>query len=336
MQGQRQFPNIDLHNHWIPQKYIELAKNGDIPTIASYAENERGEFLEFPSTVEGRKNFIPLMKQYCDWNVRFSDMEQMELDIVALSFVPFTFHCRGEASVVADLHRVINDEAAKKVKENPDKLKGLGNVPLQDVKKAVEELQRVMGMGFSGVQIPSNIDGKYLGEPEFFPFFEAAKELNALILIHPTDVAAEDRLAPYYLRNLIGNPLDTTITVASLIFGEVMERLPGLKISLCHAGGFVPFVFGRWDRGYKERRECKHLKRPPSSYIRDFYYDIITHDKTPLKYLIETLGADRINLGTDYPFDMGQLRPLEALREVIDADSEEYKLICYDNPMRLL
>lgn len=324
--------NIDLHNHWLPQAYIDAARSGEVESVVGFD----GKCLLFPrSDPSLPKIRMPLLPAFNDWDVRLSDMEKMELGMTAISFLPFTFHYRGDATLVAGLHRLMNDAMAETIQQYPDSLKALGNVPLQDVGLATEELRRIMKMGFAGVQVGSNVCGAYLGEPAFFEFWEAAAELGALVLIHPTDVAADERMPDFHMRNIIGNPLDTTICVGSLIFNEVVEKLPDLKILLCHAGGMVPFLIGRWDHGYRVRSECKHLKKPPSAYLGSFYYDVIAFSKKALAFTVDVVGADRVYLGTDYPLDMGLTAPLQVIRE-LELKPEDERKICYGNAARLL
>ena len=164
-------------------------------------------------------------------------------------------------------------------------------------------------LGLHGAMIGSNIDGKNLDDPSFEPLWAAAAELDAFMMIHPGNVAGADRLRSYYLGNLIGNPLDTTIAAACLIFGGVLERHPKLNFVMVHGGGFIPYQGGRWVHGWHVRPEPKvHLKHSPAPYLDRFLYDTILHSKTSLEFLISSVGADRVFLGSDYPYDMGMLR----------------------------
>jgi aminocarboxymuconate-semialdehyde decarboxylase len=157
-----------------------------------------------------------------------------------------------------------------------------------------------------GAQIGSNIAGKNLDDPALEPVWATAAELGAFILVHPINVAGMDRLSSYYLNNLIGNPLDTTIAAACLVFGGVLERHPTLKICLAHGGGFVPYQAGRFEHGWHVRTEPKKkLKKPPTESLDRFYFDTIVHSKAVLEFLVGRAGAGRVMLGSDYPFDMG-------------------------------
>ena len=162
--------------------------------------------------------------------------------------------------------------------------------------------------------IGSNVNGKNLDDPSFEPLWAAAAELDAFMMIHPGNVAGADRLRSYYLGNLIGNPLDTTIAAACLIFGGVLERHPTLNFVMVHGGGFIPYQGGRWVHGWQVRPEPKvHLKHSPEPYLDRFLYDTILHSKAALEFLIASVGAERVFLGSDYPYDMGTV---ECVRQV--------------------
>jgi len=327
---------IDVHSHWLPKSYVELAARGEFGDLVKILSTNEGEILEAGGRTLGQPLRTAVTSQLVDMDVQLSDMEKAQRDRVLVSLQPFTFHYEGDSKTVSQIHRMLNDELAKVIQAQAGKLYGLAHVPMQDVEAAISELRRIMSLpGMVGVQLGSNVNGSYLGEKEFMPFFEVAEKLGAFILIHPTNVAGADRLKKFYFRNLIGNPLDTTICAASLIFEGVMERLPGLKICLCHAGGHIPFIFGRLDHGYKVRPEAKTIPNPPSSYLKSFYYDIIAHSKAGLAYLIALVGAERVVLGTDYPFDMGVEVPMRLLNEIALTEQER-DLICHGNVNRLL
>jgi len=184
--------------------------------------------------------------------------------------------------------------------------------------QAADELRHaVRVLGLRGAQIGSNIMGKNLDDPELEPVWAAAAELGAFILLHPINVAGADRLSSYYLTNLIGNPLDTTIAAASLVFGGVLERHPTLKICLAHGGGFVPYQAGRFVHGWHVRTEPKSkLAKPPTESLKRFYFDTIVHSKEALAFLVGNAGAARVLLGSDYPFDMGMPEGVSQVRSL--------------------
>jgi aminocarboxymuconate-semialdehyde decarboxylase len=238
--------------------------------------------------------------------------------------------------VLAEDFAVAQNEAiAELVRNGNGAFSGLAAVPLQRPERAAAIMAQAIGeLGLVGVEIGTNVAGTDLDDPSFEPFWQRAAELDALIFIHPSDVRGVAFDAPYYLRNLVGNPLETSYALARIIFGGVLERYPGLKILASHAGGFLPYTIGRLDRGYQCRRECQSvLPRPPSSYLRRLYFDSISHSSASLRYLVEVVGADRVALGSDFPFDMGDPTPLANLA---DLTGDERASVAFRTARRLI
>ncbi len=221
---------------------------------------------------------------------------------------------------------------------HPYRFVGLATVPLQDPQAAADELERAMNiLEMKGVEISSNVNGKNLDALELWPFYEKAQELEAFIFVHPTNVAGIDRMPKYHLRNLIGNPLDTSLAIASLIFGGVLENFPKLKFCFAHAGGFIPYQLGRLEHGYKVRPESKEIiSKPPSEYFKLLYFDTITHYTPALKYLIERVGSDRVLLGSDYPFDMADPDPVSTVNSLESISHVERREVLSENAAQLL
>jgi aminocarboxymuconate-semialdehyde decarboxylase len=241
-----------------------------------------------------------------------------------LSNTPQTFLYNQDASLNAAVAALQNDQIAKAVASNSDRFYGIATLPMQSPQKAADELRRAMTkLGLKGAQIGSNIDGKNLDDPELDVVWAAANELKAFVMVHPTQVAGADRLKSYYLTNLIGNPLDSTIAAACLVFSGVIERYPAIKFLFVHGGGFVPWQMGRFSHGWHVRPEPQvKLKQPPDASIDRLYFDIILHAKPQLECLVKLAGPARVVLGSDYPFDMGTLecaRQVKAL-SISDAD----------------
>ena len=204
-------------------------------------------------------------------------------------------------------------------------------------KLAVEELARAAQLpGIRGVYMATYIADKELSDPSFFSVYEQIEALGLTIFLHPVKVIGAQRLQPFYLTNLIGNPTESAIAACHLIFGEVLDRFPGLTFCLPHAGGTFPFLIGRITHGWSVRPECKHLERSPSDYLRRFYYDTVTHSKSALEYLIDLVGADRVMLGSDFCFDMSYQRPVEVVTEQLDLNDDDKVMILGGNAARLL
>jgi aminocarboxymuconate-semialdehyde decarboxylase len=232
-----------------------------------------------------------------------------------------------------------NNEIHQMTMDYPDRLAGLGTVPMQNIPAAIAEMERaVVTMGLKGVMIDDKVNGKTYDEPEFLPFFKAAEQMGAFILVHqayPTVV--HQRISRYHLPNSIGNLADRTITFAALVYGGVMDQCPDLKICLCHGGGYTCFGIGRMDRGWQVRAEARQfIQKPPSAYLRSFYYDCLTQSGPALRYLIDTVGADRVVLGTDWPADMGQDWPVSWILSLESLSQAEKEAILYRNLERVL
>ncbi len=272
--------------------------------------------------------------------VRIADMDRMGIDIQAVCPAPQQTYYWTEPGLGLEVSRIINDRLAQIVATWPDRFVALGTVPLQNVELAVAELERcVKQLGLRGVEINPNVAGRELTDPSLNldRFFAKARELDIVIFMHPIGFTQGDRLMDHYLNNLIGNPLDTTVGTSHLIFGGVMERHPGLKIVLPHAGGFLGHYWARMDHGWRARPDCRTvIKKPPTSYLKKFFFDTITFDPEMLGNLIDKFGAAQVLLGTDYPFDMGEEDPVGLINSVPRLSPADKQKIMGETAARLL
>ncbi len=243
--------------------------------------------------------------------------ERVGIDrVVMCPWVPLLFYA-VEADEGLRRCRLQNDGLARLRAEQPDRVSVLGAVPLQDPELAAAELAAMMASGgFAGVEVASSVGGAYLGDPRFEPFWSAAEKLGALVFIHPTTrgfpVAVLDQ---YYLHNLVGNPIETTITAAHMVLAGVMERHPSLNVLLAHGGGAIVALRGRLRRGREAVAAAgRELREAPDAAIGRFLFDTVTHDSGALRALVEAVGADRVLLGSDYPFDMADPDPAATVR----------------------
>jgi len=311
---------IDIHAHIISEETARLMEK-ESPKVGPRitAVDAQTAVYEVAGVA-----YRPFPRGGYDLEQRLKDMAASDVDMQAVSNTPQTFLYDQDASLVATLARIQNEAIAKLTKQHPDRFLGLATLPMQAPEKAAVELRHAMGaLGLSGVQIGSNIEGRNLDDPSFEPVWAAAAETGAFMLIHPTKVAGADRLRNYYLTNLIGNPLDTTIAAASLVFGGVMERYPNIKICLAHGGGFTPYQAGRWAHGWQVRAEPKKsLPISPEASLRRFYYDTILHARPQLESLVAWAGPSHVLLGSDYPYDMGTFECVRQVRalSITEAD----------------
>jgi aminocarboxymuconate-semialdehyde decarboxylase len=304
---------IDPHAHIIPEAWIEDIRAGRLGSSVSIVPSDGMEQLVTRFTVLGqeRTNAYPLPRETYDVEMRLKDMKRMGVERQILSIVPVLMFYSADPGLSLEIAVSLNDALCGLAQKHPGAFSCMATGPLHDPEAAAKELDRAVKRGHVGVQIGANVAGKNLDEPALDPFWAKAAELDVPIFIHPAAARGfEDRLQKYYLSNFIGNPLDTTVSVACLIFGGVLDRFPSLKFLLSHTGGFTPWIRGRWQHGYGERKEPKvHGAKDPEQYVRKLYYDTIIHNADCLEFAARTLGAGNLVYGTDYPFDMGDLGP---------------------------
>jgi aminocarboxymuconate-semialdehyde decarboxylase len=240
------------------------------------------------------------------------------------------------AELGSAIARINNDALATACARHPDRFVPLASVPLQDPPAAARELERAAQLGLRGVEIPPNVCGQGLDEPQFEVFWEAAEGLQMVVCIHPFDAAPQGMLARYGLGNLVGNPYDTGLAAALLIYGGVLERHPALRVVLYHGGGAFPSLVGRLDMGYRVYPECQAaIPRPPSTYVNQFAFDIIAFRQDMLRYMINTYGAERLVVGSDYPLPAGLAHPVAEVK-ALGLDPETENAVLGGNASRLL
>ncbi|MEE2746714.1 MAG: amidohydrolase family protein [Pseudomonadota bacterium] len=279
-----------------------------------------------------------ILPKLTDPTVRLKDMDSQGIDVQAISPSPFHYTYGLEAEFTRDTSKVINDRVAEVVASHPDRFVGLGTVPLQNSELAVAELDRcVKELGLKGVEISTNVNGKDLTRAGLEKFFSRAEELGILIFMHPIGTSYKERMDDHYFRNTIGHPLESALAVGHLVFDGYLERYPGLKICIAHGGGYIPAYYGRFDHPYGLRDDCRQLiSKPPSEYINMLYFDTVVFTETQLRHMIEVWGADRIIMGTDYPYDMAEPDPVGHVNSVLNLSDEDKAKIMGNNAAQLL
>ncbi|MGZ5177033.1 MAG: amidohydrolase family protein, partial [Burkholderiales bacterium] len=269
---------------------------------------------------------------------RLADMDKMGIDVQAISTSPLQYYYAIDPELGRQTSRSINDRLAEIAGSNPDRFVALGTAPMQEPSLAVAELEYCMrNLGFRGMELGTNVGGVELADSRYEPFFARAEALNALIFLHPIGFTDTRRLTQHFLTNIIGNPLDTTVALAHIVFGGVLERHPRLKIVVAHGGGYMGHYPARMDQAYKVRPECHdHIKRPPSYYMKKIYYDTMVFDQKQLEHLVNLWGADHVLIGTDYPYDMGYYKPVEFVNGTKSLMRSEREAILGGNATRLL
>ncbi|MFC1847671.1 amidohydrolase family protein [Chloroflexota bacterium] len=302
---------IDLHAHFIPRDCLDMRDRNGRQYGHTIGKNASGQEVLMAGNL-----FRSTVADMCDPEKRIQYMDGIGLDMEVISAAPANIFYEVNAEDGLSFAQSYNNAIAEVVRAYPDRFLGMATVPLQDISKAVIELERaVRELDLRAVEIISNINGKNLDEPELRPFYEKAQELDIPIYVHPGNVAGAERMQKYWLVNLVGYPLDTSLAIASVIFGGVLESFPRLKFLFSHAGGYAPFIRGRWEHGYKFSVDaCRSIPKPPSEYFKLLYFDTIIHYDPALAYLVDTVGVDKVVLGSDYPFDMGDMDPIAIVR----------------------
>lgn len=259
----------------------------------------------------------PLTADFHDRAAILERMDRSEIDASVLSLSPTMFFYDRDADEAVAFAQAANDALAEFV-AGEERLLGIAHLPLQDPEAAAEELDRAVGkLGLRGALIGTNAGRVSLDDDALAPVLSAAERLGAPLVLHPYFVGPKPGLEPFYLTNSIGNPLDTCIAAARLIHAGTLDRYPALELVLVHGGGFLPYQLGRLDHAFGVRAEARTaIGRPPSDYLRRFWVDTLTHSDAALTFLAELVGADRLLLGTDLPYDMADARPVERARRV--------------------
>ncbi len=323
--------NIDAHAHFVTEEcFHALSERGDGRNIVQESSGrESGEW--------NRQLFERIRDKLSDIPTRICDMDRAGVDVQVLSPSPIMLYYWTDIGTGVNLSRLQNERISEICRQYASRFVGIGTVPMQDVDEAAAELERMAReLDLRGVIVSSNVNGKDLDDPVFFPFFEKSESLGLFIFVHPHDTAGAERMQRFYLTNLIGNPLDTTLAATRLIFSGLLEKLPRLKICLAHGGGHLPYIMGRIHHGYAVRPECKgDIQRSPWEYFRRLYFDTITHYPPALEYLIRTVGSEHVLMGSDYPYDMEDPAPVASVRNLSIPEADK-KRILSENVARLL
>lgn len=315
---------IDLHTHILPKTWPDLGRRhgcGGFIQMEHHAPGCARMMLD-------GKLFREIQDNCWDPSRRIEDCDRHGVAMQVLSTVPVMFAYGAPSNAAYDLARILNDHIAEVVRQYPKRFLGLGTLPMQAPDLAVREFERCVGeLGLCGVEIGSHVNGWELDHPALFPVFQAAERLGAAVFVHPWDMLAKERMGKYWLGWLVGMPAETSLAICSLIFGGVLERLPKLRIAFAHGGGAFPGTIGRIEHGFRVRPDLCALNcgRNPRDYLDRIYLDSLVHDAAALRYLVKLIGANRIALGSDYPFPLGEAEPgklIESLPELSPADRE--------------
>lgn len=319
---------IDIHTHILPERWPDLRERygyGGWIRLDHHCPGCARMMMD--------DTFFREVQANCwDPAVRMSDCDEAGVHMQVLSTVPVMFGYWARPDDALDLSRLLNDHIAGVCRDFPDRFVGLGTVPLQSPAQAIKEMERCVNeLGLCGIEIGSHVNDWNLNAPELFPVFEAASELGAAVFVHPWNMMGKDVMPDYWLPWLVGMPAETARAICSMIFGGVFERLPDLRVAFAHGGGSFPFTVGRIEHGHAVRPDLCAVDNDvnPREYLGRFWVDSLVHDPGALRLLIDLMGTDRIALGTDYPFPLGELQPGSLINGMPDLDTAaRHDLLC--------
>ena len=322
---------IDIHAHWYPPEWIDLLVKEGEANGAKIGRNAR-DFITVGIPGLG----VTLQPHYTDIASRLIAMDKAGVAMHALSLTqPMVYWAPPEFGL--RLCQAYNDPVSALHLKHPDRFVGLATVPMQAPKLAVAELDRVAKLpGIRGVYMATHINSRNLDEKDFWPVYERCEAHGLAIFLHPVNPVGAERMRNYYLRNFLGNPYDTGIAAASLMFSGVMDTFPKLDVVLPHAGGTFPALLGRMTHGAKVRSEVKNLKRPPMEYASRFHYDTVAHDTQTLMNLVRQVGVERVVAGTDFPADMSVGELVATVEKLVELPTSDRDKILRGNAARLL
>lgn len=299
---------IDIHTHILPKNWPDLKERYG---YGGFVQLEHHKCDCARMMVDGK--FFREVQENC-WSpeVRMKDCDHHGVHVQVLSTVPIMFNYWAKPEDTLDLSRFLNDHIAEVVERYPTRFVGLGTLPMQSPKLAIQELERcVKELGLAGVQIGSHINDWNLSDENLFDVFAAAEELGAAVFVHPWDMVGKEKMQKYWMPWLVGMPAESSLAICSMIFGGVLERLPNLRIAFAHGGGSFPATLGRIEHAYDVRPDLMRVDNPhhPRKYLEQIYLDTLVHDPKMLEYLVDLMGPHKLALGTDYPFPLGELEP---------------------------
>lgn len=322
---------VDVHTHLMVPESVELTRPLARP------ENDPRTLFSSPLTNTLNQEFYRLAQdKYLDAETRIKDMDAMGIDIQLVAITPFQYYYWAEAGLASKVASIQNQRIADLVSSHPNRFIGVGTLPLGHADLAVAEVKRVADLGFPAIQIGADVQGADLDDQTFDPVWAAIEESGLVVILHPAGFTEGRRLTDYYLVNVIGMPLATTVAVSRMILGGVFERFPRLRMLLVHGGGYLAFYSARTDHAFRHRPEMRaHIDRLPSEYLSGLFFDTAVFDPAMVRQLVTRFGADRVLLGTDYPFDMGLTDPLNLIAESGLA-TEQQQLVAGGNALALL
>ncbi len=316
---------VDIHTHILPENIPDFgAKYGYRGFI--HLDHHRPGCARM---MKDDKFFREVQANCWDPQVRIAECDHHHVHVQVLSTVPVMFSYWAKPQDTLDLSMFLNDHIADIVQRWPTRFIGLGTLPMQDTELAVRELERCKRIGLVGIQVGTHINGLNLGEPRLFDIFAACAESGMAVFVHPWDMMGAERMDKYWTPWLVGMPAETTLAVTSMIFSGLLERLPALRVAFAHGGGSFPATLGRIEHGFHVRPDLCAVDNPvnPREYLGRFWIDSLVHDPAMLQYVVDLMGAERVSMGTDYPFPLGELEPGSLIRSMSWDDATKEMLL---------
>ena len=322
-------PIIDFHNHYYPPSYIDAVRSG-VSTLRHSTDEDGNPVLYYPG------DYNVVVPGHRDIEFRDRVMAEHGIDKQVLTLTSPGTHVETPETAVT-LASIVND-ALVEIKATQPRFTALATLPLNDPKASVTELERTMTtLGFKGAMLFSNVNGVALSDPCYWPLYEKANELGAVFYIHPIHPVGVEAMTEYWLMPLVGFVHDTTLAAAKLVFTGVVERFPRITWVLAHLGGTIPYLVERLDRGFRAFKDCRqHIDKPPSEYLKHFYYDTVNFDPRALQMAIAFAGADHVLAGSDYPHMIGSLRQMLDSIAALPISEQDKAGILGGNTARLL
>ena len=296
---------IDMHTHIIPKHLPRFAEKFGYGDFIYLDHHKQG----VARMMKGEKFFREIKENCWEPNVRIEEYKTHQTQVQVVCTIPVMFSYWAKSADTLELSEFLNDDIAQLVKSHPKNYIGLGTIPMQDSKLAVKELHRIKEIGLKGIQIGSNINDLNLNEEQFYPIWEACEALDLAIMVHPWNMMGMPNMEKYWLPWLVGMPAETSRAICSMIFGGIFDRFPKLRVNFSHAGGSFLGTIGRVEHGFNCRPDLVAVDNPtnPREYLGKFWIDCITHDEKTLQFAIDMVGSEKICLGSDYPFPLGDL-----------------------------
>lgn len=314
---------VDIHTHILPP---EIPRFKDQFGYGGFIQLNHPQGCCHADMVDDSGKFFRRVDPNCfDPMARIKDCDQHHIDVQVLSTVPVMFSYWTKPKDGLYVSQFLNDHLAKVVSDNPKRFIGLGTLPMQSPKLAVPEIERCRSIGLKGIEIGSNINGKNLSEEEFHVVYRACEDLGMALFVHPWDMMGKETMPDYWLPWLVSMPAETSRAICSMIFGGIFEKFPKLRVAFAHGGGSFPATIGRIQHGFDVRPDlcAKDNNKSPKDYLGRFYIDSLVHDQSMLEHIVKLIGLEKVALGTDYPFPLGELEPGKLISESSFNDEEK-------------